>query len=1199
MPELAGHFVAKNPAFEALHPRDRSGHDRGQFVDVPNLFAALKGIWDENRGVWMIPKSNRSDLDKSLADIGFDAINVPEGMRPVRPEDYQERFGPKTKIPPGWTDVFVNDDPDAPVQVLGRDSEGRQQRIQSIAAIEAGASSKFARIRALDRVMPDVDKALSDQAMTSDTAAVAMLVRKMGVRPGKRAKLGRVQAYGATTLERRHVKVVGDRVQLDFIGKEGVRNQLELEDAELAKVLKRRMRGKTGDQRLWTVNDRRLNRWVNENVGSDFTVKDFRTRLGTAEAKQFLSQFDPPTSKREARLLELRAGDHVSAILGNTRKQALESYIDPSVFPWSDEKGMNPEDVAVGMRVEHAYFGMGNVVGEVGPPRLGATEKVLVDFDTMGKVDTGVGTIEPFQIIDDPRDLPDLNLPDGLQVGGRFVHSGTGKRGAVLGFLRHDEKSGRDLFRIRWDNGREATRDLGELVGEDPAETAALTQARDVPWSRGARILTHQHAVDAGQFRHDQFFDRPEVHDHLKRVDELTKELKDREDALPHDPGFEERMNWTRERRSAFFDEKRVIRDLTERRDAARRDAHEARLRILKQELRRRRTLAPSGSIGFHHSKNHGAGTSADRQVAKFVDKAATYLPKSWIENVDRDGDGIEIKHSSGRGGWNGHFGKITAGTRGVAMHELGHAVEEHNPELGGVIREFFRERTAGHELESISSWLPSEKGFVNAFPERYTGRVYNDGNTEVLSMGLETLFYPPDHREPIWDKDPEYRNFILGLLFDHARTDEELDLDRNADVPEPNLPTTSGMGHSGQLRVLIDKREQDATLIRYSSDGTKAHVSYGNGKKRWIPVDRIVGGKSPDQAPATVEPTKPEPSLAPLTPLELDAAVQQRLAEEANLDKKNKLYKQYRDWTKTGHKGPLIRQIERSPASRPDAPEPPKAFSGNPKPPEAPGARPGAASREELAKAFHTGYEEGDELTGGASGGSVKRVTLSDGRMGVLKKPPTLDEHRREIASGVVAQALGLDVPAVDVGDGRLLTHFHQGRSGYMHMGDVLFVPGNDTSEDQFATLPGGREVGILDWLIRNRDRHDENWRVGDDGRVTPIDHGLTFFSTEGADRDVPRSRFATYWLGLTQKPTGRPARGRPHADAAKVNGPKVKLTPKVSKAYVNELRQRLQRGRAEFTDSEWTSLIARLDLLEAAAPDTIDGEAPMEAMT
>jgi hypothetical protein len=115
----------------------------------------------------------------------------------------------------------------------------------------------------------------------------------------------------------------------------------------------------------------------------------------------------------------------------------------------------------------------------------------------------------------------------------------------------------------------------------------------------------------------------------------------------------------------------------------------------------------------------------------------------------------------------------------------------------------------------------------------------------------------------------------------------------------------------------------------------------------------------------------------------------------------------------------------------------------------------------------------------------------------------------------------------------------------------------------------------------------------------ASAIDHGLSFFDEKGADRDVPMGPLAYHWIGLKQKPTPRPARGGRNEEAAgRTKGGPVKMEPKVSKAYVAELRKRLEGSRAEFSDKEWPGLMVRLQMLEDAAPDKIDGELPMEEM-
>lgn len=169
----------------------------------------------------------------------------------------------------------------------------------------------------------------------------------------------------------------------------------------------------------------------------------------------------------------------------------------------------------------------------------------------------------------------------------------------------------------------------------------------------------------------------------------------------------------------------------------------------------------------------------------------------------------------------------------------------------------------------------------------------------------------------------------------------------------------------------------------------------------------------------------------------------------------------------------------------------------------------------------------------------SIKKVKLSDGSIAVLKTPASADEHRKELASGVVANALGFPVHTIDVGDGQLLTNFVDGKPGalwargqtgpsifgehspeFLQAREALVFGGGMAMSDANAaasilTAPGAREMGVLDWLIRYRDRHAQNWIVGADGAVSPIDHGITYFSTTGADRDVPLSPFSRYGLG------------------------------------------------------------------------------------
>jgi DNA topoisomerase IB len=69
---------------------------------------------------------------------------------------------------------------------------------------------------------------------------------------------------------------------------------------------------------------------------SGYKVKDFRTWHGTAKAAAFLSTQPRPTNQKEWNALRNATGKHVSSFLNNTPAQALDAYINPSVFPHLD-----------------------------------------------------------------------------------------------------------------------------------------------------------------------------------------------------------------------------------------------------------------------------------------------------------------------------------------------------------------------------------------------------------------------------------------------------------------------------------------------------------------------------------------------------------------------------------------------------------------------------------------------------------------------------------------------------------------------------------------------------------------------------------------------------------------------------------------------------------------------------------------------
>lgn len=245
--------------------------------------------------------------------------------------DATEADRKRLKIPPAWTDVKINPDPTAPLQAMGKDSKGRTQRRYSAEFLAENQAAKFERLRQFDPARESILAATEGD--DSDTSMVVRLIALTGIRPGSTKDTGgEKKAYGATTLEKRHVKIVGNTVIMDFVGKEGVDNHFEVEDARIAEWLSGKWDTLGDEDKVFDSNDTKARDWMKANGGTGFLLKDFRTWLGTAHALEQVMSMEPPKTASEFRSMRKRVGEYVAGKLNNTATMALGAYINPSVF---------------------------------------------------------------------------------------------------------------------------------------------------------------------------------------------------------------------------------------------------------------------------------------------------------------------------------------------------------------------------------------------------------------------------------------------------------------------------------------------------------------------------------------------------------------------------------------------------------------------------------------------------------------------------------------------------------------------------------------------------------------------------------------------------------------------------------------------------------------------------------------------------
>lgn len=238
------------------------------------------------------------------------------------------------KLPPAWTGVQISSDPSSPLQAIGYDAKGREQRRYSAANSAANSVAKFARVKNFIRLLPSVRERIATDMLSSDPnvrepAAVLSLIDKTGFRVGSEKDTGaEKKAHGATTLDASHVVVSGDSVTFAFVGKKGVDIHQTVSDSALAKMIgDRKLRG----GKLFDTNDSKVRKYLHS-VAGKFKVKDFRTAVAAESALAAMRDIEAPKTEKEYAQKRLEVGRMVSSKLGNTPKIALDSYIPPETF---------------------------------------------------------------------------------------------------------------------------------------------------------------------------------------------------------------------------------------------------------------------------------------------------------------------------------------------------------------------------------------------------------------------------------------------------------------------------------------------------------------------------------------------------------------------------------------------------------------------------------------------------------------------------------------------------------------------------------------------------------------------------------------------------------------------------------------------------------------------------------------------------
>jgi len=265
--------------------------------------------------------------------------------KPVRDKAALKRIR-HLAIPPAWRSVAINRSDRHRVQAVGRDDKDRWQYLYHDDYRARMERKKFREMqdfaRALPRLRRTVAAHLRHEGLDRERVLAGMVrILDTGmIRIGGEESVRDSRHFGLSTLRHRHVTVRKGVVWFDFVGKSGEQHRIDVQDRVVARLVRhllrldgtRLFRYRNDDDELANATAGVVNDYFKELVGRAYSVKDFRTWMGTVICACALGEAGPKPTRRERNRAIKAALKLTADTLGNTPAICRSSYVSPRVL---------------------------------------------------------------------------------------------------------------------------------------------------------------------------------------------------------------------------------------------------------------------------------------------------------------------------------------------------------------------------------------------------------------------------------------------------------------------------------------------------------------------------------------------------------------------------------------------------------------------------------------------------------------------------------------------------------------------------------------------------------------------------------------------------------------------------------------------------------------------------------------------------
>src|SRR5258707_73760 len=260
-------------------------------------------------------------------------------------------------IPPAWKNVWISPDPLGHIQATGVDSRRLTQYRYHQLWREQRDAQKLAHMLRFAGALPALRtgtlRDLKGRGLGRDrvAAGVVRLIDLGLFRIGGEKYAELDHHYGATTLEKRHVRVTREGMIFDYVAKGGRRGAPPVTDKAVLPTVRALASSDNGLDTLFCwehagawhpLHSHDVSNYIAARAGAHFTAKEFRTWNATVLMALVLANAGPSPTARSRKNVIAASVREMAGWLGDTASVGRTSYIDPGLISRYESDGELP-----------------------------------------------------------------------------------------------------------------------------------------------------------------------------------------------------------------------------------------------------------------------------------------------------------------------------------------------------------------------------------------------------------------------------------------------------------------------------------------------------------------------------------------------------------------------------------------------------------------------------------------------------------------------------------------------------------------------------------------------------------------------------------------------------------------------------------------------------------------------------------------